>query len=263
MYGSVWAYWLIRGYDRRFSIKATMVGGMNLICLVFVQHLERGVTLVMALILMQNILSTIVWWKSEDVRKDHQFTATSLYMDPEIYPLQLVFLFTAQLLLFSFFVSTLFTTESQFVTEMKDPNKTPSYTFWIASYIVVQMSAMFNRGADSQIGEIWPTSLWHSLVMNSSNLQFAVPQFGGGGFGQPFQVSKMSLMMRQVMGWITKSVLRDGVAYVVPLFLMQSDEPLDFVLNCLAVAFITTIDQVRDKDVQVTFVGKDNYFLES
>jgi hypothetical protein len=239
-----------------------MVAGMDLICLFVMQHSGQGILIIMALILFQNVLSTVIWWKSVDVIKQGKFTAISLYMDVECPTLQIIFLFIGQVALFVFFLSTLFKTENDLFYEITKPDKVPSYTFWLVSYIAVQMSAIYNRGADSQLGDIWPTSFWQSLLANNESLEFAAPKFGHGGFGDPFEVSTCSLAVRQVMGWTTKSVMRDGVAFVVPLFLMQSDEPMDFVLNCLAVAFITTIDQISNKDIQVTSKDMSEPLLE-
>eukprot|EP00747_Dinoflagellata_sp_TGD_P073697 gnl/TRDRNA2_/TRDRNA2_158021_c1_seq2.p1 gnl/TRDRNA2_/TRDRNA2_158021_c1~~gnl/TRDRNA2_/TRDRNA2_158021_c1_seq2.p1 ORF type:complete len:143 (-),score=16.97 gnl/TRDRNA2_/TRDRNA2_158021_c1_seq2:219-647(-) len=107
------------------------------------------------------------------------------------------------------------------------------------------MSAMFNRGAESQLGGIWEPSMWYDLTQNQWRLTFQFPGYGGG---KPVEkrVCATDMWLRQIMGFTINLTVRDLIAYTVPILLMQSSNPLHFVMNSLAVTFIVQLDDIND-----------------
>eukprot|EP00747_Dinoflagellata_sp_TGD_P044695 gnl/TRDRNA2_/TRDRNA2_143410_c0_seq4.p1 gnl/TRDRNA2_/TRDRNA2_143410_c0~~gnl/TRDRNA2_/TRDRNA2_143410_c0_seq4.p1 ORF type:complete len:336 (+),score=30.31 gnl/TRDRNA2_/TRDRNA2_143410_c0_seq4:62-1069(+) len=244
LYFAVWAKWIIFGYDRRFYIKVTMVLGLNLIILSVMHHYDLdALAYVILIIILQNVGATYIWWKPSRVEEEGGFEISSIYEDFTMSIGQVIWIFVGQLLLVFFYFNA--------ILNLGEINAaTCSYVFWIAAFVSVQMSAMFNRGSESQLGAIWKPSLFHHLIANRKELEFQVPQFPTGM--RKVEIVAWELYVRQVMGIVINQIVRDMIGYTTPLLLMQSERPLDFVMNSLAVTFIVLLDDTESKTCVTT-----------
>merc|ERR1711920_728509 len=63
-------------------------------------------------------------------------------------------------------------------------------------------------------------------------------------FGPKFTVPKWELALRGVLSFFINGILREIIAVCIAVILMPSPDPLSFVLNCLAFAYITKLDDI-------------------
>jgi len=121
-----------------------------------------------------------------------------------------------------------------------------NYLYWTWAYLVMQMTMIFNRGADSVLGNAFPIHDVQRLMNNAEKVRFAVVDEDEGGVGQ-FQLSRANIIMRGILGYFCNSILHDIMAYTIPLMLMGFSEPMDFVVYCVGVNFICTLDDMSEK----------------
>jgi len=237
-WGATWAKWLKFGYSASYYWKFLYTFGLNFLVLHAIQYHERqGLGAAMLILIAQCAGTTYLWWKNEDVLKRKGFTATSLYQDISTPFLQATTVFAGQMCLILFYLSAIFNTLKP---------ETMSFVFWSASFICLQMSAFFNRGGDSLLGATWKTSEWTSVIMHASDVQFLSPNFQG--IKAPIEgVHRNELIMRGLYGFTVNNVFRDILAFTVPILLSQFAKPLDFVVYCVGVNFIVTIDDMNPK----------------
>lgn len=100
-----------------------------------------------------------------------------------------------------------------------------SYIFWLASFFCLQMAAFFNRSGDSYIGTTWHSSQWSSIVQVANDVEFVCKGFGG----------------------------RTDV----------HTNALDFVVYCVGVNFIVTIDDMQPKRFDVRCIASKQSELGS
>jgi len=112
-----------------------------------------------------------------------------------------------------------------------------SYTYWLGSIMAIQMASMFGRGGDSQLGFAYHVRLWSFIVTKvtriTQNIDDEVVELS---------ISKAELRARALMAFFVNQVMRCLVGASMPLILMQSEKPMDFLQNSLAVAFIFQLD---------------------
>jgi len=63
------------------------------------------------------------------------------------------------------------------------------------------------------------------------------------------QIDRLSLEIRAVLGFVVNTVYRDLIAFLTPIVLMQSNNAMDFVQNCFAVSYITTLDDLSESRI--------------
>ena len=168
---------------------------------------------------LQNVGATYIWWKPSRVVEEGGFEISSIYEDFTISIDQVLWIFMGQLVLVFFYINS--------ILKLGDINSdTCSYGFCIAAFVSVQMSAMFNRGSESQLGQIWKPSLFSYIIAHRTELEFQIPKFPTGM--QKVDIPAYELWLRQFMGFMVNQVIRDVIGYTVPLLLMQSEVPLFF-----------------------------------
>merc|ERR1711865_766273 len=70
--------------------------------------------------------------------------------------------------------------------------------------------------------------------------------------GEKFQISKANIIMRGITGFFCNAILRDIMAYTIPLMLMGFSEPMGFVVYCVGVNFICTLDDMSERKYAMT-----------
>lgn len=209
--------------------------------LYLIQHFgERGLTAGVLLLLLQCAGTTFLWFRKTDTMKAGHFMAHSVYQDLSTPLLQATVVFVGQVCLIGFYMSSMYTTvrSQQF-----------AYVFWLAPFFCLQMGAFFNRGEDSLLGSVCNVSLWTDLIRNADHAEFIHTHHAG--HDEVLQVSKLHLVMRMVYGFIVNSFFREILAFTVPILLAQFTKPLDFVVYCVGVNFIVTIDNMSHKRFDV------------
>merc|ERR1719506_2042051 len=108
---------------------------------------------------------------------------------------------------------------------------------------------IFNRGSDSVLGNPFPTYDVYRLVVNAEKMTLRLKDSDD----EPFKISKANIVMRGAMGFFCNAILREIMAYTIPLMLMGFAEPMDFVVYCVGVNFICTLDDMSER----TFLLED------
>jgi hypothetical protein len=201
----------------------------------------------MLLLVMQCAGTTYIWWRNQDVVKNKGFTATSIYQDISLPFLQVCTVFAGQMCLIFFYLSSIFNTLCA---------DTMSYVFWLASFFCLQMAAFFNRGSDSLLGTVWNTSEWTDVIRHAQDAEFWALHFGG--VKKPVSATWTQLVFRGLFGFIVNNVFREVLAFTVPILLSSFSNPLDFVVYCVGVNFIVTIDDMSEKKFEVDAIPDDN-----
>merc|ERR1719329_412218 len=109
---------------------------------------------------------------------------------------------------------------------------------------------IFNRGDDSALGNAFPVHDVYRLAVKTDKVTFALEDSDEKD-GQ-FVVSKAGIISRGMMGYLTNCILREIMAYTIPLMLMGFSEPMDFVVYCVGVNFICTLDDMSDRKYLMT-----------
>jgi len=233
--------WVRYGYRAVYWVKAVYTLGMNLMLLSFVQHFgTTGIYLCSGPILLQTAISTWLFWKPSDILRSGVFSSMNIYEDIGGPGLQVVFLFLGQLSLLLMYFCALFRAAD---------TTTRNYNFWVVSYLAIQMSAFFNRGANSQLGQVWNGSLWLAILQNARQVSFSYSAFGGKE--THFRVSRWEMVGRGFAGVIVNNMFREALAFTVPIMLMFLSDPFEFVGSCLALNFIVTLDDMEAKEYKV------------
>jgi len=73
--------------------------------------------------------------------------------------------------------------------------------------------------------------------------------------------------LRQMMDWIINSVVRDCIKYTFPIMLC-AEQPLDFIMDCTAIFFMTTLDDLTDdtddsRRARITLMSKFQVFYRN
>jgi len=237
MWLTVWAKWIKYGYTGSFNWKLMYTFGLNLGILHAIQYNgQEGLVVVMIGLILQTIGTTFIWWKEGSVLKTGGFEATSVYQDLSATITQIITVFIGQMFLIIFYLSSIF--------ETLQPEKM-SFIFWGASFCCLQMAAFFNRGTDSYLGTTWNTSVWCSIVKHAKDTEFTCKRFRGGE--SRITVSTPDLVLRGVFGFIVNNVFRDILAFTIPILLCRFTDPLNFVVYCVGVNFIVTLDDMSPK----------------
>jgi hypothetical protein len=243
---ATWTKWLCVGYSGNFVWKCMYTAGINLAILHAIQyHGEDGLFRWMGILTLQTAGTSYLWWKKVDVLKKGYFDASSLYQDIATPLIQAIFLFFGQVCLILFYLCSIFKTVRE---------ETFTYVFWMATYFSLQMAAFFNRGADSYIGRTWNTSEWCDIIRHATEYEYRTKHFHGDSTLRP---GYASLILRGLFGLLVNNVFRDILAFTVPVLLAQFTDPLNFVVYCVGVNFIVTIDDMSPKRFEITTVSSE------
>lgn len=260
---AVWGKWLKFGYEEHFWVQAIFAFGINILIL---HHLQYAVTVKMAmahvcaLLTAQASFQSYMWSKSEltSVRAtskrqsvlsqevtEEEFQCETMYLDFALPVDQVCVLFAAQCCISWFYMTYIL---ANFNIE------TVNYTFWVVAYLAMQMTMIFCRGGDSALGKAFPSHDVFVLWMDANNIMFRLKDSDK----PPFSVGRANIFLRGVTGFFCNSVLREILAYTIPLMLMSFTEPMDFVVYCVGVNFICTIDDTKDRTYTIVYQDMEN-----
>merc|ERR1719199_1663254 len=118
---------------------------------------------------------------------------------------------------------------------------------------------IFCRGADSVLGKAFPSHDVYQLLVDCKKITLELKDADGSlatprkDSGKPFRISFLNLLMRGVTGFFCNAILREILAYTIPLMLMSFADPMDFVVYCVGVNFICTVDDTKDRTYVVKY----------
>lgn len=264
---AIWTKWLMCGYSEVFWERAVFTFGINMVILHHLQYTETvqiGMIGICILLTAQSVFQNFIWFNSgmegkmspialspqdldqnevrvaaggED-RSTEEFVCDTLYMDLSLPVEQIIVLFVAQLGVWWFYMTSIL---GNF--DFSHVN----YLFWLWSYLAMQMTMIFNRGADSVLGNAFPIHDVYRLVLTAGQVNYIIKGAAGDEKPVPFKLSKANIIFRGVIGFFVNSILREIMAYTIPLMLMGFSEPMDFVVYCVGVNFICTLDDMTER----------------
>jgi len=238
MWFSMWYFWLFKGPQNIsiFWTKAVMVLGVDLAALSSLQMFQTRGFFAVGFMVLCNVRWAQVVYHEPDLAapegdETNNFTVNSLFENIFSDQRQLIMVFCTQSILFIFFLFASFIkyTDSTSIT----------YGFFLVGY-QVQMAGMFGRGKEAQIGRPWNIQRWRGMLRMNRNVEY---QQGENWVS----VDQWNMEVRNVMGFIVNTIYRDFIAFLTPIVLMQSEGAMDFVQNCFAVTYITTLDDLSDE----------------
>lgn len=233
VYTGIWIKWTKYGYKGEYTPKAFLTLSFDILLLAILQHTGRaGFLIVIPLILANGLYGMIAFWSKQDPFGRGNFEADSLYQCLRSPLVQIIFLFVGQTGLIVFYLSSLINN-----FDMDKFN----YVYWLIAYFAMQMSAYFNRGNDGYLGKIWPTSEWYAICAANHKVQYSTSGRNGKR-SAPFTMWTSEVALRGCMGFFINMNVREGIAFTIPILLAQFEDPLSFVVYCIGVNFIATLD---------------------
>lgn len=254
---SIWAKWLIFGFDEIYYVRALFAFGINIVILHQLQYastIKAGMFQVCILLtaqaLLQSFLDFKAQWEKEE-RLETEFKCDTLYLDLSLPALQIGVLFGSQCCVWWFYMTSIL---GNFDFALVN------YAFWAVAFLAMQMTMIFNRGADSALGNPFPNHEIYDLWLNCERFTLQLE----GSAEKEFRISPPNILLRAVMGYFCNVILREIMAYTIPLMLMGFSEPMDFVVYCVGVNFICTLDDMQDRIFQINLVdGSDTGSVEA
>jgi hypothetical protein len=271
--------WIYSGYEENYIQRFAFAAGINLVILHHLQYaanIQVGISTVCLLLTGQCLLQNGIWFCSGSQYKEKVFLCDTMYLDLTLPSIQIACLFVAQFIIWWFYMTSILGTFD--FTHV-------NYAFWVSAFIVMQMTMIFNRGSDSVLGNPFPILDVYHLIVNCDRVALRLLEADSGIVRDSdgdelchrqsqkklqnfthFHVSRVSLIMRGVFGFFSNAILREIMSYTIPLMLMCFSEPMDFVVYCLGVNFICTIDDMGDKTFEIIpldQLGDHNHTSES
>lgn len=139
--------------------------------------------------------------------------------------------FVIQLLLLSFYISELHADDAEIKTE----NESTEFGYWIVG-VMIQLFA-----GDFQFGSPYNRAFWNKVLTDDRTqdiryemyyLLDRIPISYGTGW-----------LLRSYMDWIVNHVAKHIIMFTFPIFL-SNEGPLDFVKDCTAIFFLTSLDDI-------------------
>jgi len=248
MWAGIWLYWLSHRESEaryiavgRYWTTALMVFGLNLATLSLLQTLRSVGFFGLLLLVTFNVRYTQVLFDAKGFDAPASgdtktVNASNLYEDVLSDFLQITILFIAQSVLVCFVIYSSF-------VKFKHAHEV-NYTFWITAYLV-QMSGIFKRSKDSQLGPTWNIEHFRGLCNVNGHMEYQDKT-------KWVSIDQWKMKVRKKMGFLVHTCYRDLIAFLTPVVLMQSQGAMDFVQNCFAIGYITCLDIIRDGKVLVT-----------
>mmetsp|Transcript_78363 Transcript_78363/g.143437 ORF Transcript_78363/g.143437 Transcript_78363/m.143437 type:complete len:301 (+) Transcript_78363:116-1018(+) len=261
----VWIKWLFIQYEEKFYIKFISVFGFDLLTLIIVENFRSsGMRVLIALCLVQAVFKAITMRMYEPpiLWKEEGFTATSFYESLDKPFLQCFTIFLGQLVSMLFIMHTM----SEELEAIDFEKTRLMYLFWLTSVVNPQMATMFLRGDDSVVGGKFPINFWEDLWKKGYKLRSRKFGFNGDSddcFGKPIPISKGMICSRALMDFLVNGFMREIIAYLVPIVLMNSSDPLAFVMHSVALNWVCTIDDMTGQDFRVEWESEDKELDQS
>jgi hypothetical protein len=247
LWTTVWILWLKNGYDETNEVyyhRCLSVFGINILILHILEYsstIKSGMLLVCLLLgaqnLFQNYLSFQYKNQDYDTPRSEVFDCDTLYLDISLPFEQILILFVAQVGVWWFYMTSIL---GNFNFEHVN------YLYWVWAYLTMQITMIFNRGEDSVLGNAFPVHEVYRLALKADSIAFSPPD-SEDDKGARFMITKANLILRGLMGFLCNSILREIMSYTIPLMLMGFSEPMDFVVYCVGVNFICTLDDMSEK----------------
>lgn len=242
---TIWVRWLKHGYDEIFYQRALFAMGINIMILHYLQYawtIKWGMLGVCTFLMMQSLFQTGVWFRSEiaalESNKHRELVCLTMYLDVSLPLEQICCAFFSQIAVFWFFMTS--------ILGNFDFDKI-NYAFWFIAFTAMQMTMIFNRGEDSFLGCPFPLHDVHRLWVACENGVLKMKLKDEESDGEPLTISKTNIAVRGILGFFCNAILREIMAYTIPLMLMSFHEPMDFVVYCVGVNFICTVDDMGKK----------------
>jgi len=233
--------WMRNNMQENFYERFAFTFGVNILILHSLQYTSNvKMTLlgISVLLILQSLAINFIWyWDTRDDPEPEEFVCGTLYLNLELPLFQIFVVFVAQCSVWWFYMTSII-----FNFDLHHVN----YVYWMGAYLAMQMTMIFDRGSDSVFGEPFPTPdgvrLWHQAgkVIFEEQGDKAETTFSD-------TVPKWNMTIRFFTGFWTNAVLREIMAYTIPVMLMGFSEPMDFVVYCVGVNFITTVDDMAAK----------------
>mmetsp|Transcript_123825 Transcript_123825/g.219461 ORF Transcript_123825/g.219461 Transcript_123825/m.219461 type:complete len:350 (+) Transcript_123825:94-1143(+) len=240
-YVMVWFKWLCYGYERKYHIKGVFVFSVNLLILHLVEFYQyTGFVMMLLMITVQNLMSAKVFYRDVDLMERQMFIADCIYSAVSYPLLQACFVFLGQLLFIGFYFYTLWNG----LEDIKETGKS-NYFFWMAGYIAVQMTLYFNRGKDSELGHVMDVRGCVYIWKNRRQLLFSYVERKGKP-SEPFRLSAFYWTACCIMNFMVNMIIRDVIAFTVPVLLMSFHDPLNCIVYSIGFHFIATMDDCSD-----------------
>jgi len=244
----VWVKRVMCGKHEIYHETALFAFGINIMILHHLQYsdtIKSGMMGVMAFLTMQTLFHNYVWFSSQNPGSEKEFECDTLYLDLSLPVEQILILFVAQVCVWWFYMTSIL---NNFDFE------TVNYWFWLVSYLSLQMTMIFNRGEDSALGNPFPIHDVFRMVKGAGRSHYTLTDDDGAidEATVPFTVSRSSVLFRGASGFFCNSILREIMSYTIPLMLMGFSEPMDFVVYCVGVNFICTLDDMSSKKYKIT-----------
>jgi len=257
---AAWAQWLGYGYsapvahlDAIYWQRSLAVFGFDIVILHILQYapsIKIGMVVVCSILCAQSLFQSYLFFKVEDAPPAcdddappaDEFNCDTLYLDLMLPFEQIFILFIAQIGVWWFYMTSIL---GNF--DFANVN----YLFWLWAFMAIQITMIFNRGDDSALGNDFPIAEVYRLVPKTDQVTFALEDSEDKEASQ-FTLSKASIIARGFMGYFCNGILREIMAYTIPLMLMGFSEPMDFVVYCVGVNFICTLDDMSDRKYLMT-----------
>jgi len=243
--------WILCGDDEIYYERAFHAFGINIMILHHLQYaatIKEGMLGVNFLLSVQTMFQTGVVFYSAKHEPLEEFECDTLYLDLVLPFEQICVLFMAQVCVWWFYMTSILNN-----FDFNDVN----YVFWLLAYLTMQMTMIFNRGEDSVLGNPFPVHDVWQMVKGAGKTQIMLAEEGS----DYFTLSKADIVLRGIMGFWCNSILREIMSYTIPLMLMGFSEPMDFVVYCVGVNFICTLDDMGGK--KYLMKGEHNPDLEN
>eukprot|EP00928_Gymnodinium_smaydae_P099129 TRINITY_DN9379_c0_g1_i1.p1 TRINITY_DN9379_c0_g1~~TRINITY_DN9379_c0_g1_i1.p1 ORF type:complete len:350 (-),score=57.89 TRINITY_DN9379_c0_g1_i1:169-1218(-) len=233
VYIFIWGYDLLYVVPSLYWIRWATVLSVDLVCLHSVQFYGlMGLFIPLGMAVLQGILIIYETYQRQEhneraVLQMQGFSAGNVYQDLNDVLSRSVTIF-----------SVVGFAETKFEGEH-------SLVYWVCSIVAVQMAAMLGRRGDSALGRYWWAHLWTMLLNRNEELTYTC-------HGKKFTKTNAEIWFRCGMSFIVNAILRDFISFTTPLLMMDAGNPLDFVKDCLAVVYISTLDD-HAEGVEYTF----------
>lgn len=258
MWFSMWAKWLNTGFDEIYWQFSLFAFGVNIVILHILQYassIRMGMLIVCSILVVQALVQSYLMHlrdfrleanaaPSEASSDDlDEFDCDTLYLDLGLPLEQIIVLFVAQIGVWWFYMTS--------ILASFDFDRV-NYLFWAWAYLVMQMTMIFCRGNDSALGNAFPVHDLHRIHKEANKVTFRLKPEGEEKDTEPFSISRASVATRGAMGFFCNCILREIMAYTIPLMLMGFSEPMDFVVYCVGVNFICTLDDMSERKYIMT-----------
>mmetsp|Transcript_128393 Transcript_128393/g.247487 ORF Transcript_128393/g.247487 Transcript_128393/m.247487 type:complete len:340 (+) Transcript_128393:107-1126(+) len=268
---TVLSKWVFDSYKNDFHWRAIFVFGFNLITLVVVQDVaHEGILMVSGLCLVNAVVDMFLKTEinasqdrdqppsrsssriSLDQIEEEGYEASTVYESVDKPFLQVLTIFLGQMSAMFFLLS--WTNAKLMAEEFDQTNMT--YVFWLAAFFAVQMATIFNRGEEGSTGAGFQEPLWLALLREKGALirpkasskitSEARRQSFYSEPAPPIAISRGNLFCRACMAFLVNGLGREIIAYLVPILVMKSPNPAEYVMNALAINWITMLDDIKN-----------------